>query len=287
MKALPEDSPERKRLDAIQRAVKVITNATYGYLGWEGACFKNPDAAKLVAALGRFYIKKVKEMAEDSGFKAVYIDTDGIQLIGGTPERYQELVNLVNESLPLRIELEYVAERAIYLTKKKYAHLVNGKLVARGFEFVRRDYPNIVKEAQKKVVEMLLAGESLNQIRRVVKEYVKRIEDLKVEKEDLIIIETIGKEVDRFERRTKGYFVAKWLKERKGIEVHRGQVLRILIVKGGGSINERARPAEFFSVEEVDKEYYIRLLEQVVERTLEAARAIREEKRTGLEQWLA
>ncbi len=288
MKALPEGSPERKRLDAIQRAVKVITNATYGYLGWEGACFKNPDAARLVAALGRFYIKKVKEMAESRGLKAIYIDTDGIQLTGGTTEVYQELVDYVNESLPLRIELEYVAERAIYLTKKKYAHLVNGRLVAKGFEFVRRDYPNIVKEAQRKVVEMLLMGEGIEKIKKVVRKYVKRIEELKVEKEDLIIIETIGKEVERFERRTKGYYVAKWLKERKGIEVHRGQVLRILIVRGGGSVNERARPAEFFSVEDVDKEYYIRLLEQVIERTLEAAKnVIREERRTGLEQWLA
>ncbi len=288
MKKLPEGSPEWRRLDAIQRAVKVITNATYGYLGWEGACFKNPEAAKLVAALGRYYIKRVREIAEDKGFKTVYIDTDGIQLIGGRPEDYQELIDLINERFPLRIELEYVADRAIYLTKKKYAHLVDGKLIAKGFEFVRRDYPNIVKEAQRKVVEMLLQGESLDRIRAVVRDYVKRIEELKVEKEDLIIIETIGKEIEKFERRTKGYYVAKWLKEKKGIEVHRGRVRRILIVKGGGSINERARPAEFFSIEDVDKEYYIRLLEQVIERTLEAAKSvIREEKGAGLEEWLA
>ncbi len=286
MKGLPEGSPEWKRLDATQRAIKVITNATYGYLGWEGACFKNPDAAKLVAALGRHYIKKVREISEARGLTTIYIDTDGIQLIGGDEEAYSNVIKEVNNRLPLRIELEYVADRAIYLTKKKYAHLVGGRLIAKGFEFVRRDYPNIVKEAQRRVVEMLLAGESLEKIKKIIKEYVERIDNLRVTKEDLIIMETIGKEVERFERRTKGYYVAKWLREKKGIEIHRGQVLRILIIKGGGTVNERARPAEFFSVEDVDKEYYIRLLEQVLERTLEAAKTIRKEGPKGLEEWL-
>ncbi|RLG49051.1 MAG: hypothetical protein DRO06_00040 [Thermoproteota archaeon] len=275
MRAVEEGGPEWRRLDALQRAIKVLTNALYGYMGWEGASLYNRDAAELTAALGRKYIKEVADMARRRGLEPIYIDTDGIQLVGGDEEDYERLVEEVNRELPLSIELEYVAERAMYLTKKKYAHLVGGRLIARGFEFVRRDYPPIVKEAQRGAVIMALRGEPLEEIRRRIREYRERLERGEVRKEDLIIIETVGKKLEDFERATKGYHVGVWLREHKGIEIHRGQVLRILIVRGRGSINERARPAEFFDLEDCDIGYYLRLFDQVMERTIKAIRDVR------------
>jgi len=288
MKELREDDPEYKRLDALQKAVKVITNAMYGYMGWSNALLMNVSAAKLTSALGRYYIKLVRDQAEKKGLMVVYIDTDGIQLTKGTKETYISLIDEINEKLPLRIELEYIAEKALYLAKKKYAHLVDGRLIAKGFEFIRRDYPDIVKEAQKRIVEMALQGKNLDEIKEVVNKYRRKLMDREVEKEDLIIMETIGKELDKFERRTKGYYVAKWLLEKKGIEVHRGQVLRMLVIRGSGSVNERARPAEFFDLEDVDINYYLKLFDQVMERTLSALKevGVSERKVGGLEEWL-
>ncbi|MDK2384550.1 MAG: DNA polymerase domain-containing protein, partial [Candidatus Korarchaeota archaeon] len=261
--------------------------AIYGYMGWTNALLMNVKAARITSAYGRYYIKEVRERAESKGLTVIYIDTDGIQLVGGKREDYEELLEVVNKDLPIRIELEYIAERGIYVAKKKYAHLVEGRLIAKGFEFVRRDYPSIIKEAQKKVVEMALRGSDLDEIRGLINEYRSKILNREVKKEDLIIIETMGKELDKFERRTKGFYVAMWLLERKGIEVHRGQVLRILIVKGPGSVNERARPAEFFDLDDVDLDYYVKLFDQVMERTLSSLKKVGiSEKRTGgLEEW--
>ncbi len=287
MRSLPSDSPEYKRLDSIQRAVKVVTNAMYGYMGWSNALLMNLNAAKLTSALGRYYIKRVREYAESKGLTTIYIDTDGIQLIGGDPTIYTSLPNEINEKLPIRLELEYIAERGLYLAKKKYAHLVNGRLVAKGFEFIRRDYPKIIKEAQKKVVEMVLKGKDLEEIKGEIDNFRNKILNRQVEKEDLIIMETMGKELERFERKTKGFYVASWLLNKKGIEVHRGQVLRILIVKGSGNVNERARPAAFFDVSDLDIEYYVRLFDQVMERTISSLKkvGVSEKATRGLEEW--
>jgi len=83
---------------------------------------------------------------------------------------------------------------------------------------------------------------------------------------------------------TKGLRVSTWLKAEKGIEVHRGQVLRIIIIKGPGSVTDRARPAEFFDVSDADLDYYLSLFDQVIERTLSPLR-VQESKKGGLEEW--
>lgn len=281
LRKLKQEDADYRRIEATQKAIKVVTNAIYGYMGWENATFKNMSAAKLTSAYGRFYIKMVKDLLESRGFNVIYVDTDGIQFIGVNCE---ELLDEVNRTLPLRLELRYRAPRGIYLAKKKYAHVLeDGKVIAKGLEFVRRDYPKIVKDAQREVVEAILKGKE-SEVSGLVEKFRVRILEGDLEKEDLMIFETMGKEEGKFERLTKGLRVSLWLKENKGIEPHRGQVLRIIIVKGPGSVTERARPAEFFDVEDADLSYYLELLNQVTERTL-APLKIDGNKRRGLEEW--
>jgi len=278
---LKQDDPEYKRLDAAQRAIKVVTNAIYGYMGWESATFMNISAARLTSAYGRLYIKKVRELLESKGLSVIYIDTDGIQFLG---KECENVIDDINSGIPLRLDLRYKALRGIYLAKKKYAHLLeDGRIIAKGFEFVRRDYPKIVKEAQREVVEAILRGKE-SEIEKIVNKFRDKIIKGDIKREDLIIFETIGKEEERFERMTKGLRVSTWLKAEKGIEVHRGQVLRIIIIKGPGSVTDRARPAEFFDVSDADLDYYLSLFDQVIERTLSPLR-VQESKKGGLEEW--
>lgn len=282
LRKLGYDDPEYRRLEAAQKAIKVVTNAMYGYMGWEGATFKNLAAARLTSAYGRFYIKKVKEFLESKGLDVIYMDTDGIQFIRGECEG---VLDEIVEVIPLKLELRYRALRGIYLAKKKYAHMLeDGKVIAKGLEFVRRDYPKIVKEAQRAVVEAILRGER-ERIGEIVEGFRSKIISGDLDKEDLIIFETIGKEEEKFERMTKGLRVSLWLKEVKGIELHRGQVIRMIIVKGPGSVTERARPAEFFDVEDADTEYYLNLFDQVIERTLAPLKLSPGGKKGGLEDW--
>ena len=87
-----------------------------------------------------------------------------------------------------------------------------------------------------------------------------------ISKEDLMIVEQLGKKLEMFERKTKASVAATWLLKEQGIEIHRGENLNIIIIKGEGGINERARPAEFFDLKDCDLNYYIGLFDQVINR---------------------
>ncbi|RLG52222.1 MAG: hypothetical protein DRN96_03370 [Thermoproteota archaeon] len=277
----PHDSSEYKRLYAKQHAVKVVTNAIYGYMGWANSRLYTADGAKLTTALGRKYIQEVRKLAESRGLTPVYIDTDGIHIAGVTEEQALKLVDEVNSKMPVTIEFEHIARRALYLTKKKYVHLVDGRLVAKGFEFVRKDYPAIVKEAQKAVVEAILRDGDLERARRVAEEYRARLERMEVSKDDLVMVEQLAKKLEEYERTTKASAAARWLQENAGVEVHRGMNLYILVIKGSEPVNYRARPAEFFELEDCDISYYLELFDKVVERTLAAAREVKTKPRAA------
>jgi DNA polymerase I len=67
-------------LDARQKAVKVITNAAYGYAGWVGARWYNKPVAEAASAWGRHIILAASQMAEKAGIAIVYGDTDSLFL---------------------------------------------------------------------------------------------------------------------------------------------------------------------------------------------------------------
>ncbi len=254
-----------KKLDSQQRAIKVITNAMYGYMGWNGATYYNRYAAQLIASLARFYIKEVKKIIQEMGGDVIYVDTDGIQFTGGNVD---EVMEKINGSFPLNIEVERVAEKAVYWAKKKYVHLSNGKIEAVGLEYIRKDYPPIVKKAQREIIEALIRGD-VDKARDIRIQYRNMIKNGEVPIEELATVEQLTKKPEEYEKATKASVAAKLLREKFGVELHRGSYLYIVIVKGAGGPTYRARPMELVSPEEVDREYYLKLYDETIKRTFE------------------
>ncbi|RLJ02291.1 MAG: hypothetical protein DRP10_01785 [Candidatus Aenigmatarchaeota archaeon] len=58
-----------------EKALKLLANSTYGYLGFFAARWYCLECAESITALGRKYIKETIEKAEKSGFKVVYGDS--------------------------------------------------------------------------------------------------------------------------------------------------------------------------------------------------------------------
>ncbi len=254
-----------KKLDAEQKALKVIANAMYGYMGWSGARYYNRRAAKLIAALARKYIRDVWRIIEEEGGTVVYVDTDGIQFTGISAERVMERIE---KELPISMDVERIAYKAVYWSKKKYAHLHNGKVIPVGLEYLRRDYPPIVKNAQREIIRYLLEGR-VDEARRVRADFRERIREGSVDVEDLVMVEQLTKKPEEYERPTKASVAARYLKEFYGLDVHRGMFLYIVIVRGSGGPTSRARPVEAVSLEDVDREYYLRLYDDTMKRTFE------------------
>ena len=80
MKKIDKNSKEYENLNHLQNALKIIANATYGYYGYVGAKWYKRECGASTTAFGRYYIKKVIEMAKNEGFKIIYGDTDSLFL---------------------------------------------------------------------------------------------------------------------------------------------------------------------------------------------------------------
>lgn len=271
MRKLRKGSPIYKQLYAKQHVLKICANAMYGYLGWAGSRLYKRESAELITALGRDFIRKLRKFLESRGYEVIYLDTDGIQIANVTLKECEELVKEINQEFPIVIEVQHLARRAIYWTKKKYCHWVDGRLIAKGMEFIRRDYPRIIKDCQEEVIKEMLRSKRIERAEKVALRWRGKIESKLVSKEELVLVEQLAKKIEMYERTSKIKAAAEWLRK-KGIELHRGMNLKLVIVKGEEPINYRARPVEFFELEDCDLDYYLKLFDQVIQRTLEVLR---------------
>jgi DNA polymerase elongation subunit (family B) len=273
IKKVPKDSPEYKILDNEQYATKIISNAMYGYFGFVGARWYKRECGEATAAWGRFYIRKIMQMAESSEFEIIYGDTDSIFVrkeglsLKELEEEAKKFVEKVNEELPGIIELEFrgVYVRGIFVrrekgetgAKKRYALLdINGNLEIRGFETVRRDWCKLAKETQRKVLEIILKEKNPEKAIKFVNDTIKRIKEGKVDIEELTIYEQITKPLSQYEQIGPHVKAAMKAIERGKI-ITEGSVIAFVITKGIGSISDRAMPVEFVTEKDYDSEYYI------------------------------
>ncbi|MGZ4937020.1 MAG: DNA polymerase domain-containing protein, partial [Halobacteriota archaeon] len=78
MAATDKDSHEHTVLDIHQSAIKILTNAFYGYTGWHAAKWYKRECAEATTAWGRSIIQDAIERAEKDGLEVIYGDTDSL-----------------------------------------------------------------------------------------------------------------------------------------------------------------------------------------------------------------
>jgi DNA polymerase I/DNA polymerase-2 len=268
LKTIPKDSFEYKVLDNRQYALKIIANATYGYFGFPASKWYSKECAESCTAFGRYWIKETIKEAEKEGFSVIYADTDSLFLkkSAGIEKEIDEFLKKINQKFPgiLELELQGFYERGIFIprgtygtAKKRYA-LVDekGNLLIRGLETVRRDWCNLAKEVQRKVLEFVLKERNVDGAKEYVREVINDLRKRKVSLKDLIIYEELTKPIEQYKLISPHVMAAKKLKQR-GIEVGEGQVIMFVIQEGPGSISEKAEPFEFAKLEKIDLDYYI------------------------------
>ncbi|MEM3666328.1 MAG: DNA polymerase domain-containing protein [Candidatus Bathyarchaeia archaeon] len=257
MKETTPGSVERRVLDARQKAVKVITNASYGYAGWIGARWYIKPVAEAATAWGRYTILNAIRMAEEAGLKVVYGDTDSI-FIGYEPEKVEKLSRKIEEELGLEIKPDKVYVRIFFTeAKKRYAGLMpNGELDIVGLEVMRGDWAAIAKKVQERVLEIILKEQSPKKAAKFVQQFIYELRQKRVPYRDLIIWKTLTKPVEEYEVKASHVEAAKMLME-KGWKLAVGDKIGYVAVMGTGRLYERVKPYMFASYDEVDIEYYV------------------------------
>jgi len=260
-------------LKARSNAFKLLTNAAYGYQGFFGARYYQLEAAAASASLARKWIKKTIEQIQKKGFEVIYSDTDSIAFIRQekSKEEIQRLLKDINEKLPgiMELDLEGFFKRGIWVTKrtgtfgakKKYA-LIDEKdnLKIRGFETVRRDWCNLARKTQNKILELILKNGDEKKAIEYLKEVINKIKKREIELNELIIKTQLKKSIEDYKSINPHVTIAKRMKE-NNIPVNLGMLIEYYIAKPENNhkkllVREKAKmPNE---KGEYDIEYYLK-----------------------------
>ncbi|AHL23726.1 DNA polymerase domain-containing protein [Thermococcus nautili] len=212
-------------------------------------------------------------------------------------KKAKEFLKYINAKLPGLLELEYEGfyVRGFFVTKKKYAVIdEEGKITTRGLEIVRRDWSEIAKETQARVLEAILKHGDVEEAVRIVKEVTEKLSKYEVPPEKLVIHEQITRDLRDYKATGPHVAVAKRLAAR-GVKIRPGTVISYIVLKGSGRIGDRAIPFDEFdpTKHRYDAEYYIEnQVLPAVERILKAFGYRKEDlryqktKQVGLGAWL-
>ena len=181
-----------------------------------------------------------------------------LELEAEIKEQAQIFLKYLNSTLPESMELEYEGfyRRGFFVSKKRYAVIEDGEIIAKGLELVRRDWAPIVKKTQEAVLMAILKEGDADKAINKVKKVLKNIKKGNVDKKEMIIHTQITKPLDQYKQVGPHVIAARKIEEH-GIKVSRGTIIQYIIVKGKGSISQRAVPYEYSEGYTYDKNYYI------------------------------
>ena len=272
MKKIKEGTLKYSLLDDRQHVMKIIANATYGYFGFPASKWYCRECAESAAAFGRNLIQKTIHNAEQD-FVVIYGDTDSAFL---KPKEERErkfekdinqFLSNINRTLPglIRLELQGFYKSGIFIprglipgtAKKRYALLDRkGNLLIRGLETVRKDWCNLAKDLQRKVLEFVLKENNIQEAIAFTKKIIQDLKKGKVKLKDLVIYEQLTKPIYMYKTISPHVACAKKIQEKRG-NVEPGTIIMFVISKQGNSISEKAIPVEWAKINDIDIDYYI------------------------------
>ena len=297
-----KEGTDDKILFAKQWALKIILNSAYGYLGYARARWYSRECASAITSWARQYIHETIDKATKEGFDVLYGDTDSTFLLMNkkTKKDIEKFLEKVNTELPgtMELELDGYYKRGIFVTKKeggaakkRYALMdENENLKIVGFEYVRRDWCNLAKETQRKVIELVLKEGKPEKAAEYIRGVIKDLKAGKVKKEELSIITMMKRKVEDYDSIGPHVAAAKKAIER-GSDIGVGSLLSFIITKTGKTISEKAELEEFVKEGDYDEDYYIKnqILPAVIKIVRELGYSeedlIHGGKQTGLGNW--
>src|SRR3989454_6832450 len=187
-------------LKAREKAVKVMTNAVYGYAGWAGARWYSKEVAESAAALGRETINRAISIAKSLGLTVLYGDSD--RLFRNYDDKLvQKFQDEIDRQLGLEINLSEVYKRILFTeAKKKYAGLrIDGQIDVVGLEAVRGDWSNLARDVQNNVLRMVLEDAKPARAAAYVKNLTSDVRSKNLPLSAYVIWKTLTKPVADYE----------------------------------------------------------------------------------------
>lgn len=296
-------------LDKEQYSLKIVANSMYGAHNYIRSRFYSITLGNAITNIARTYILRMEELLTKVSKKIapveiIYGDTDSafikllnpqivIEVYNETDKKKREkklsnLMSLVskillelNDQFPpaMELTLEDVAYKLIFKPGRakaySYYSLLNNKLHITGFEAVRSDWSYLSREAQKKVLELILTDnvekveqeekDILNAGLEKAREYLinlsKRILEMPVEQliPKTTILSPIKKKPSNYKSKVPGVLAFLHYTKKEGLDPETSwkefDKFPWVVTPGSGIISERARHPKY--AQEIDREHYI------------------------------
>ncbi|MEO1784066.1 DNA-directed DNA polymerase [Thermodesulfobium sp. 4217-1] len=258
MEVFQKSSKEYIFLNAKQKTLKIITNACYGYAGWQSARWFKKEVAEATSEWGRKTLTDAIELAASFGLEVIYGDTDSL-FIKDSENIDKLLTELKHRGEDIKIDEIF---KSILFTeaKKKYAG-INDKndLVLVGLEGVHGDIPEIVKIVQERVLKSILNFEDFDLVMNALQDEVNKIKSKEYPLLSFVIYKSVNKKISSYEIKAPHVEAAKKYIQ-MGFKLKSDNVFGYAIAKGQGPINSRALPYFSLTIEDLDTEYYLKNL---------------------------
>ena len=231
---------------ARNNAFKVLSAAVHGYVGFFGARYYSWESSSAILAFVRRYNKETIKKIEEENHEVIYGDTDSVAftLNKKSKKEIKEMLKRINDKLPgvMRLELEDFYKRGIWVTtrsgetgaKKKYAMIDDeGKIKIRGFETVRRDWCQLARKTQDKVLRLILNEGNEKKALDYVKEIIDQLKSREIKKEELLIRTQLKKPITEYKSISPHVIAAKKL-EKKKENIGQGSLIEYYIGETNG-----------------------------------------------------
>ncbi len=228
---------------ARSNAFKLLSASIHGYIGFFGARYYSLESSASILGFVRKFNKETIDKTNEVGFNVIYADTDSVAFSLNKKTKQEALAFLkkLNSQLPgiMELELEDFYKRGIWVTKrtgdfgakKKYALITDsGKLKIRGFETVRRDWCQLARQLQNKVLKLILEQGNETKALELTKKTIQDIKSRKVDKKQILIRTQLKKPISEYKSITPHVIAAKKMQE-QGLPVDIGMLIEYYIAE--------------------------------------------------------
>ncbi len=291
MKAASTDD-ERRILDALQNALKILLNSFYGYSGYRRARIFSLEIASSVTGYGRENLLRTKDVIlneiKTMQYKNLVIPLD--VAYGDTDSTFVMLLDFanlavedaeiigksitakINERLPKPMELQYesFAKRGVFIAKKRYAIWVfeksdkgwKDKIKVKGMETVRRDWCDLTSKTLSKCLETILKEGDVEKAKNLVTSTIDTLRKFdycdKSMLNDLILTKKLSKR--DYKSKQPHLIVAEKIFRRSGTMIHIGERIPFVIISANGKLFADKAEDPDYAVEhklKLDTDYYV------------------------------
>ncbi len=263
---------EREQAKAAAKILKLILVSCYGVtVRIHGLA--SPLLAESITAYGRHVLSSTWKIAEESGLKPRYGDTDSIFLSNPRPEEIERFIQTAKD----RFGLDLVVEKSFTLCvlsgamKAYFGILTDGTPDIKGLSVIKSNSPRLFQEVFDSCVEQLVDVRDLEAFeqakKHIVEIYERTVSELRARNFDLqdliykVEIHEVPEEKFSAKVLPQPYQAAKVLRD-SGMLLKEWDEIRFIKVRPfrHAGRNFTVKPAEMVSPGEVNVEDYVRTL---------------------------